>query len=65
MIPTTNGFRTPSEIINDLVYLNYAHNRRLSPGISPERWRKVYGPPVEEMEARFQAELDSKNSSQG
>ena len=46
---------TPSEIADELTYINYAHNRRLSPHISPERWEKVY-PNAQALEARFQEE---------
>lgn len=41
------------QIIDTLTYISYAHNRMLSPEISPERWEKVYGPTAE-MEQRFQ-----------
>lgn len=45
------------ELIDELTYINYAHNRDLAPGITPERWKKVYGAEaVEKMEARLQAE---------
>ena len=59
MIPTTHGDLTPNGIIYDLTYTSYAHNRRIAPHITPERWRKVYGPAVDEMEERFQR--DSSN----
>lgn len=45
-----------TEIIDDLTYCNYRHNRRLRPDISPERWVKVYGPNAVAMEERFQEE---------
>jgi hypothetical protein len=62
------------DIIRDLTYINYAHNRRRSPHISPESWRKVYGETADAMEKRFQAEkfaeaheeyLDSRANTDG
>lgn len=43
------------EIISDLVYINYAHNRDISPEISPERWSQIYGDTTN-MEARYRKE---------
>ena len=43
----------PSEIVDELTYRSYAHNRRLSPGVAPERWVKVYGESAAQMEERF------------
>ena len=48
---------TSADLVQDLIFLNYCHNRRLSPGISPQRWEKVYGPSVWEMEEQYQGEL--------
>jgi hypothetical protein len=45
-----------STIVDELTYSSYAHNRRISPHISPERWMHVFGPEVQELEMRFQAE---------
>lgn len=42
-------------VIDELVYRNYAHNRRQNPSISPERMAKVYDN-AEAMEKRFQEE---------
>ncbi len=47
---------TSAELVDSLIYSNYAHNRGLSPHISVERWEKVYGPNTPAMEARYQAE---------
>lgn len=44
------------KLISELTYINYALNRDAAPGVTPERWKKVYGPEVEAMEARYQAE---------
>lgn len=46
------------ELVDELTYRNYAHNRRISPGVTPERWAKAYGPTAAAMEARYQRELD-------
>ena len=42
---------------SELTYLNYAHNRKLSPHISAEQWEPIYGPTTMTMEARYQREL--------
>lgn len=55
-IPTNRGPMTANAIIADLTYINYAHNRDAAPHITPEGWKKVYGPEVDAMEARYQAE---------
>ena len=34
----------PMAIVQDLTFQNYAHNRRISPHVTPERWERVYGP---------------------
>ncbi len=48
--------RTLTELIDELTYRNYEHNRRISPHVTPERWAKSYGPTVAAMEERFQRE---------
>jgi hypothetical protein len=40
-------------IVADLTYINYAFNRDRSPHITPERWKRIYGPGAERMEARY------------
>lgn len=48
-----------AQLVSDLTYLNYAHNRRISPDVSPERWARIYGADkVNSMEARFQSEAE-------
>jgi len=47
---------TPSDLRDRLVFINYAANRDHCPEVTPERWKKVYGPEVDEMEKRYQAE---------
>lgn len=46
---------TPEAVIDELTYISYAHNRDTS-NVTPESWKKVYGPSVDAMEARYQAE---------
>lgn len=47
---------TPKQIIDELAYRNYRHNRELSPNITPERWAVVYGRATAKMEGRYQYE---------
>lgn len=47
--------KTPSEIVDELTYRNYAWNRTISSEITPEQWSNVYGD-VAAMEARYQDE---------
>ncbi len=42
--------------MGDLVYKSYAFNRENSPDITPQSWKKVYGPEVEDFEARYQTQ---------
>jgi hypothetical protein len=44
-------------VIGTLTYLNYCHNRRLSPDITPEQFKLVYEN-VEEMEILYQKEKE-------
>jgi hypothetical protein len=48
--------RQAHTMVSELTYMNYAHNRNISPEITPERWEKVYGPRTPEMELRYQNE---------
>lgn len=41
------------EIIDELTYRSYAHNRRMFPQTTPEQWAVIF-PNVPAMEARFQ-----------
>ena len=43
------------DIFAELDYISYRANRRMSPHVAPERWKKIYKR-VDEMEARFAAE---------
>ena len=51
----------PSEVVDELTYRSYAWNRRRSPGISPERWAKVFGESAAQMEHRFAKEKHGEN----
>ena len=42
-------------IVSELTYRSYAHNRMISPEITPERWAKVFAGAAQ-MEERFQKE---------
>jgi len=52
------------QIIADLTYANYRHNRTISPEVTPERWVKVYGPKTMEMEKRYQEEQGRNQKGQ-
>lgn len=55
-IPTNKGAMTVLGIFDYLTYVSYANNRDSAPDITPNSWKKVYGPEVDSMEARYQAE---------
>jgi len=55
-LETNQGPKTAQELVGDLTFINYAVNRDLSPDISVERWKAVYGPSVYRMESRYQEE---------
>lgn len=42
--------------VDELIYRSYAHNRTISPNVSPERWIKAYGYAAVEMEQRYMRE---------
>ncbi len=48
---------TPQELIDELIYASYVHNRSRSPHISPLAWAKVL-PNVPAMERRFKQECE-------
>lgn len=52
-------------IVSDLTYINYRHNRQISPHVTPERWEKVYGPSTKMMEFQYQRELANKGLKEG
>ena len=43
------------DLVDELIYRNYAYNRKISPQVAPELYRKVFSN-ADEMEKRFQAE---------
>ena len=43
-------------LIDALTYSSYRHNREISPEVTPERWRKVFGPSTDAMEQKYQGE---------
>lgn len=46
-------------VIDELTFRSYAHNRRISPEISPERWAAIFGKEqVEAMENQFQGQVE-------
>jgi hypothetical protein len=56
---------TPREIVDYLTYQSYAHNRLIAPHISVQRWEKVWGPGVWELEAQFQRDKENSHDDQG
>lgn len=48
------------DIVSELTYRSYAHNRRITPAVSAERWELVFGPNAKQMEQRFQDERKQK-----
>lgn len=47
---------TLAEFIDELRYANYRYNRRITPLVTIEEWRSIFGDATDAMEARFQAE---------
>lgn len=47
---------TVTHLVDELTYSCYVYNRRRSPDITPERWKKVFGAQAETMEMCFQME---------
>lgn len=58
-ISLNEAVRNPAALIDYLTYRSYAHNREISPHITPERWRAIFSN-VDAMEQEYQAER-SKN----
>ena len=50
---------TLPELMDELTYANYKHNRGRAPEIPPERWKKIYAN-VDAMEARYQRETHGR-----
>ena len=41
------------DLISDLVYISYRHNRTISPEVHPYEWAKVYGHATAALEMRL------------
>lgn len=52
----TSRARTPVELLDELTYASYAHNRSHSPDVTPSQWGKIY-PNVDKLEERYQRAL--------
>ena len=51
-------FTKALSLIDDLGYISYRHNRRISPNVEPKGWECIFGAEkVERYEAKFQAEV--------
>ena len=48
--------RTRADLVDELIYRSYEHNRKIAPNITPEEWRKLFGDAVDRLEERFQRE---------
>jgi hypothetical protein len=46
---------TARDLVDDLTFAAYAHNRDIAPHVTPERWAKVF-PNAAAMEERYQHE---------
>ena len=44
-----------AQLVDELTYINYKHNRNHSPDRTPEQWARVY-PNAEALEKRYQDE---------
>lgn len=47
---------TPEQIVDELSYRCYVHNRRSCPQITAEEWAKCW-PGAEKLEAKYQTEI--------
>ena len=47
-----------ADLVASMTYLNYKHNRNISPHITPEQWKLVYEEKVQEMEILYQYEKE-------
>ena len=53
---------TPTTLIDELIYSNYAYNRQRSPAITPEGWSTVF-PTWQTLEARYQQEVTTRKGT--
>jgi hypothetical protein len=56
MCPSKLQTPTPTTLVDTLTYSSYAHNRQLTPYVTPEQWRVVFGERTAALEARYQDE---------
>lgn len=54
MIPTSNGFKTPAQIVDALIYSSFAANR--DEGMTAEKYGGMLKMDTSKMEAQYQAE---------
>lgn len=57
MVDNTNDgdIANAKTLVDELTYISYAYNRRVSPHISVDRWRLIYTD-VDTLEKRYQRE---------
>ena len=46
-------------LLSELSYINYRHNRQVSPQVTVEEWSYIYGPIVWVWEERYQREVEN------
>jgi len=44
-------------LVSELDYQCYKYNRTISPDVSPDRWRAIFGNRVDNLEKRYQDEI--------
>jgi hypothetical protein len=47
-------------LIDSLTYSSYAHNRQLTPSVTPEQWSAIFGERTAILERRYQDECRSE-----
>lgn len=47
----------PIDILDEVSYRTYRDSRNSSPDITPQSWKHVFGPSVDQMEERYQREI--------
>jgi len=53
-----------ADLIDELTFQSYAYNRRFSPHLSVESWRRIFGSQTDLLEARFQLEEARRRADQ-
>lgn len=53
---------TPEQVVDELTYRSYAHNRNLHPDIEPEKWAVIFSNAAE-LEKRYIASLGAKGAA--